>query len=265
MDYFIGEDKFRVFLPDVQFIEKSDDDSHNSRQILGIMSSQSQDRQGEKVISKGLNFNDFMQHGHFNDNHSQETSAVVGYPEKITYHEDLSEFNPKLSGIEGWTCKGYILKGTKRADGIWELAKALGQTPDRRLGFSIEGKVERRIDKTIKSARIRNLAITNSPVNTDAQWNILEKSFYDRDIAEKAMTAGTATTPQAQSNGGALRSESLDSDVKEIRKKREKLLERALMFDDLVKAMDFVLEKRPDFDDEAAAYFITHLFKGGRI
>jgi len=266
MKYFIGEDNFRVFLPDVQFIEKSDDD-YNSRQIFGVMSSQRIDRQGESVIAKGLDFSEFMKHGHFNDNHSQETSAVIGYPEKIDYHADLSNFGSNLNGVEGWTCKGYILKGTKRADGVWELAKALSQTPDKRLGFSIEGKVERRIDKTIKSARIRNLAITNAPVNSDAQWHVLEKSFYDVDTANKALTAGFATSPGAQSNGSALRAESLDSDEKDMQRKKKKknALKSVLEFDDLLKAMDMVLAKRPDFDEEAAAYFVTHLYKGGRL
>ena len=266
MHYFIGENKFRVFLPDVQFIEKSED-AYNSRQLFGVMSTQRLDRQGESVISKGLDFADFMNHGHFNDNHSQETSAVVGYPEEIAYHKDLAKFNPELEGVEGWTCRGYVLKGTKRSDGIWELAKALADTPHRRLGFSIEGKVERRVNKTIKSAKIRNLAITNSPVNTDAQWNILAKSFHDEDTAVKALSAGVATSPASQSGGSALRAESLDSDEKDIqRKKREKILRSALGFNDLVKAMDYILEKRPDFDEEAAAYLTAHLFKkGGKL
>ena len=262
MQYFIGENKFRVFLPDVQFIEKSDD-VYNSRQLFGIMSTQRTDRQGESVIAKGLKFSDFMNHGHFNDNHSQETSAVVGYPEEISYHNDLSKFDPKLIGVEGWTCKGYVLKGTKRADGIWELAKALGQTPNKRLGFSIEGKVERRTDKTIKSAHIRNLAITNSPVNTDAQWHVLEKSFYDPDTASKALSAGAAVSPATQSGGSALRVESLDSDEKDSQNRKKNKLLRALDLEDLTKAMDMILEQRPDFDDEAAAYLTVQLFKRG--
>ena len=43
-------------------------------------------------------------------------------------------------------------------------------------------------------------------------------------------------------------------------------MKSVLEFDDMVKAMDWVLEVRPDFDEEAAAVFVNHLFKkGGRL
>ena len=262
MDFFISENSFRVFLPEVQFIEKSED-AYNSRQIRGIMSSQRIDRQGENVIAKGLSFSDFLQNGHFNDNHSQETSAIVGYPEHAEYLKDLSTIDKSLKEVEGWVCRGYLLKGTKRAESIWELAKALQCTPNKRLGFSIEGKVERRKNKTIEKANIRNVAITNSMVNTDCQWNILEKSFYDETIAQKAMTAGYGVSPQTQSNGGAMRVESLEQKKDKRKKLLTKALEDGFEIDGLIKSMDFVLSKRPDFNDEAAAFFVIQLLKKG--
>ena len=78
------------------------------------------------------------------------------------------------------------------------------------------------------------------------------------------MSAGFATSPSTQSGGGALRSEDLDADIKEnwrLRDKKKKPkkedIERALYEvldgDDLVKAMEICLEKRPDFSLEAAA------------
>lgn len=269
-NFFIGNQDFRVWLDKVAFVEKSEDD-YDSRQIFGIMSSERKDRQGETVVSKGLDFQDFLTHGHFNDNHSQDTSAIVGYPQEAKFYSDLSEFQEgsALKGVRGWTCKGYILKGTKRADGIWELAKALQSTPDRRLGFSIEGKVIRRSDSTIEKAKIRNVAVTNCPVNTDATWEVLEKSMYHSDIAMKSLAAGYGVSPGAQSGGAALRVESLDSKAKrpidERKKKKLNALLRALEMDDLMKAMDLILEKRPDFDDDAAAYLVAHLIKNGGV
>jgi hypothetical protein len=271
-NFFIGENSFRVWLSDVAFIEKSsqqDEEAHNSRQIVGVMSTERRDRQGETVIAKGLDFEEFLHHGHFNDNHSQATSAIVGYPESVTFHKSLEQFDSRLKGVSGWTCRGYVLKGTQRADGIWELAKALQGVPGKKLGFSIEGKVLRRADKTIEKASIRNVAITNCPVNTDCSWGVLEKSFYDEDLAIKSMMAGYGVSPSTQSGGGALRTESLDSDAKDImerKKKRKEALKRALEFDDLEKALELVLERRPDFEDEAAAAFVAELFrKGGRL
>lgn len=274
MTYFIGEENFKVFLPDTVFLEKSEkEDDYNSRKIVGVMSTSRRDRQGEIVKAKGLEFDEFLKNGHFNDNHSQETSAIIGYPEKVEYRKSLNEFG---KNSDGWICQGYVLKGTKRADGIWELAKALKDVPDRKLGFSIEGKVLRREDKTIEKAKIRNVAITNCPVNTDCTWDVLEKSFYEPDMAMKAMSAGYGISPSAQTGGGAIRTEALDDKVKDVsfgwekdekkKKKKAEALLRALMFDDMMKAMDIVMERRPDFDEEAAAYLINHLFrKGGEL
>ena len=261
--YFINENDFRVGLPEVQFVEKSEE-QYNSRVLRGVMSTQRKDRQDETVIAKGLDFADFLRHGHFNDNHSQETSAIVGYPEKVEYHKDLSHFGVKS---EGWTCEGFVIKGTKRSDGIWELAKALSEVPGRKLGFSIEGKVLRRQDKTIEKARIRNVAITNCPVNTDCTWEVLDKSFVSEEIAMKSLMAGYGASVGEQSGGGALRVEDLDSDAKttmdEKKKKRIAALKKALSFDDMYKAMEIVLDRRPDMDEEGAALFINHLFKKG--
>lgn len=268
-DFYINENSFRVWLPDVQFIEKSEE-KYNSRQISGIMSTERRDRQGEVLKADGLDFKDFLTHGHFNDNHSQATSAIIGYPESTKFHDDLGSLDSKLHGVSGWTCTGYVLKGTTRADGIWELAKSLVSVPNKKLGFSVEGKVERRADKTIEKARIRNVAITNCPVNTDCSWNLLEKSFHNEDYAIKSMMAGHATGLDA-SGGGALRSESLDSDTKKVnemdKKKKAKIeaLHRALKMDDLLKAVDIVLEKRQDFDEDTAAYLIVRLMNNGGI
>jgi hypothetical protein len=267
-NFYIGENSFRIWLPDVVFDEqvvKSENEKYNSRKIFGIMTTERKDRQGEVLVSKGLEFKEFLSHGHYNDNHSQDTSAIVGYPEKAEFHKDLSQFG--LQGVQGWTCEGYVLKGTKRADAIWELAKALQGVPNRRLGFSVEGKVIRRNNKTIEKAVIRNVAITNCPVNTDCNWNVLEKSFHEQDYAIKALSAGFATSPATQTGGGALRTEDLDSKAKKVvdekKKKRKEALERALKFDDLLKAVDIVLDKRPDFDVDAACYLVSRLLKQG--
>lgn len=274
-NFFIGESDFRVWLPDVAFIEKAgpDQEAFNSRQISGVMTTDRKDRQGEDVVAEGLDFKEFLSHGHFNDNHSPATSAIVGYPEKVQYHKSLAKWKKELEGASGWTCEGYVLKGTSRSDAIWELARALQAVPNKKLGFSIEGKVIRRNNKTIQQANIRHVAITNCPVNTDCSWEVLVKSFQEEDIAMKAMSAGYGTSPATQSGGGALRTEDLDSDAKKIidsekkrRKSIRKALESVLCFDDMLKSMELVLEQRPDFSDEAAAFLINELFqKGGKL
>jgi len=273
-NFFISHDEFRVWNPNVDFIKSDDDDAYNSRQIRGIMSTPTTDRQGEDVCAKGLDFNPFLQHGHFNDNHDQATGSIVGYPEEAAFSENLILKGGRQT--DGWLCRGYILKGTKKADDIWELAKALSKTPDRRLGFSIEGRVVKRNRSRIEKAIIRNVAITNCPVNTEATWDVLTKSFYDEDIAMKAMSAGfgAAQGPAGQSGGSALGSESLEHD-KDKRKKKKTLnymsyITRSLGLpteEEFYKACDWVQEFRPDFDDEAAAELVGHILlaKGVRV
>ena len=269
-DFFINDNEFKVWLPEVIFKSKAkDEDAYNSRQMVGIMSTDRKDRQGEKVIAKGLDFEDFLHNGHFNDNHSQDTSKIVGYPEAVTYHKDLSQFDHTLAKASGWTCRGYVLKGTQRATDIWELALALSDIPNKKLGFSIEGKVLRRSDKTIEKAKIRNVAITNCPVNTDCSWDILNKSFYSEEDAIKALSAGVGADIGSQTNGGALRGESLDDDEKDVsfaakrKKKIEKAIREIMGFDSMYKSVEFVLERRPDFSEEAAVHFINHLHRRG--
>jgi len=273
-DFFIKDDSFKVWMPNVVFKSAADDaegnESYNSRQIMGVMTSDRIDRQGESVVAKGLTFKDFLHNGHFNDNHSQATSSIVGYPESVQYHKDLTSYG--VSGASGWTCKGYMLKGTKRSDEIWELAEALKSVPNRKLGFSIEGKVIRRKDKTIEKAKIRNVAITNCPVNTDCTWNLLTKSFFSEDLAIKSLSAGFGTSPATQTGGGALRTEGLDSDVKNVsldkkkKKKKRNDIIRSYVGEDIFgldDAINHVLERRPDFTEEAAAFFIANLHKRG--
>lgn len=270
-DFYINDDEFRVWLPDVMFksSNSNNEDAHNSRQMVGVMSTDRKDRQGEKVTAKGLDFEDFLHNGHFNDNHSQDTSKIVGYPEAVSFHKDLSQFG--LKGTAGWTCRGYVLKGTRRSDDIWELAKALADIPDKKLGFSIEGKVLRRKDKTIEKAKIRNVAITNCPVNTDCTWSLFSKSFYDEEMAFKSLSAGHGASIGEQSGGGALRTEDLDDEEKDVsfgakkRKKIEKSLRLVMGFDGIIDAVEHVLARRPDFSEEAAIHLVQHLHNKGGV
>jgi len=268
-NFFISQDEFRVWNPDVSFIKGDDDEAYNSRQIRGIMSTPTMDRQGESVIAKGLDFQPFLQHGHFNDNHDQATGSIVGYPEDVAYSEDITMKGGRTT--HGWVARGYVLKGTQKADAIWELAKALAMTPDRRLGFSIEGRVVKRNHNKIEKAVIRNVAITNCPVNTEATWDVLTKSFIDEDIAIKSMAAGygAAGGPTAQSGGSALGGESLESDQDKRNKKKKTMnyasfIARSLGLPDeeeFAKACAMVLELRPDFNDEAAAELVGYIIK----
>lgn len=175
------DDEFVIWQPSCVDIVKSKDTEE--RRLGGYASTEHSDRQQEVVLQRGLDFDEFVRFGYFNDNHNQATGAVVGIPDKVAFHPG-----------KGWYTEGSLLKGVKRADEIWELAKSLEGTT-RKLGFSIEGKVLERRDNYIVKAKIRNVAITNAPVNTNCSWSILTKSFCPD--FERSLGAGSARLAQA--------------------------------------------------------------------
>ncbi|MNN30586.1 hypothetical protein D3C81_1442400 [compost metagenome] len=119
---------------------------------------------------------------------------------------------------KGLWVEGELLSGIPMADQIWELALALKKSnAPRKLGFSVEGKVVERRGNRILKAKIYNCAITPNPVNTEATWEAIVKSFqpYNESVV-KALETGYATSPETQSGGGAVRVESLESDIKRL-------------------------------------------------
>jgi hypothetical protein len=157
------------------------EDGDRSRKIGGFVSTDHLDRQHEVLLQEGLDFTHFLKGGWFNDNHDGATDSVVGYPER-------AELRKLTDGKQGWYVEGFLLKGTDRAEKIWNLANALQKT-DRRLGFSVEGSIlERDVTnpKVVRKAAVREVAITKCPVNTNTSLMVLAKS----------LAAGTGAAPK---------------------------------------------------------------------
>lgn len=191
---------FRIEIPFDAFLDKSEEDK-KQRRIRGFVTTEHPDREGEIVLQRGLDFSEFLAHGYFNDNHNQSTGAALGWPVSVTSR-------PTPDGKKGHFVEGYLVRGYKPADDIWKLALALQNTPgcNRRLGFSVEGKILDRGKQggtpTVAKAKVRNVAITNQPVNP----------YTGMEALTKALTAGSAIeSPGAVSGSGfALRTESLE-------------------------------------------------------
>ena len=212
------------------FFEKGDAPTGKQRRIGGIISTESEDRQGETVIASGLDFSDWQKNGWYNDNHTKDTDGVVGYPEYVKSFKRGDKLpNGKVAEKTGHWAEGYLLK-TDRANKLWELGQAL-QGTGRHLGFSVEGKIQRRegpktiakksedgkieyVGNRIAKALVRNVAITNCPVNTDTGLEILARSLTAAEAAdptdwearlttlEKAMAMGTASPTVAPAMRG---------------------------------------------------------------
>jgi len=197
---------FRFHIP-ITAWEKAEDD--NPMRIGGIVSTGSLDRQEERVVQDGLNFQPFLTHGWYNDNHGQKTTDVLGYPtEAFRVQKGDKLPNGKTADHDGWWAAGYLVN-TDEGRKVYALARSLSKSPNGRgLGFSIEGKVGSR-DKSdsrrITSADVHNVAITHVPVNTDTTMSVLAK----------ALMAGHAVEapPASPGEGFPLRTESLDDDM----------------------------------------------------
>jgi hypothetical protein len=172
------------------------------RRIAGFVTTAKLDKQGEKVLQSGLDFTPFLRDGWFNDNHSRATADIIGFPETAKLIEKGETLpNGRTADKSGWFVEGYLLKGHPPADRVWGLARSLQRT-SRRLGFSIEGKVTQRLNKggtpIIASAVVKNVAVTNCPVNPDTALEVLSKSL---DAMNKALAVGP---PAGGSDPGAV-------------------------------------------------------------
>ena len=254
-----------AFEVQASFFEKADAEAGKRRRIGGIISTETPDRQSETVLADGLDFSDWTKNGWYNDNHSKDTDGVVGYPDYVKpFRKGEVLPNGDKASTNGHWAEGYML-GTERANKIWDLGKNL-QGTGRKLGFSVEGKILRRagpktiakksddgriewVGNRIAKALVRNVAITNCPVNTDTGLEILARSINAMEAAdpddvesrlmvlEKALAMGDAAPtvrpamrgPQTGTGAGALLTpvdlESDDNPPKPSKKKLKMLVE----------------------------------------
>jgi hypothetical protein len=166
------------------------------RRIGGFASTADLDADQEVLLQQGLNFKPFLEKGWFNDNHGQSISDVVGYPEEarlVKAGERLP--SGKVADRNGWYVEGYLLKGKKKAEDIWETALSLRGT-GRALGYSVEGKVTKRLEKAgqkvVAEALVKNVAITHCPKNTRTELEVLAKSLAVGPATGAAVPAGVS-------------------------------------------------------------------------
>lgn len=192
------DDTFSFWMP-AQALSKSESkkdskDPHGRRWIQGIASTAARDLQGEIVDQQGIDFSYFLKHGYFNWDHKPGEDNRVGEPTEA-----------KLTKNGLWV-KGYLYpEGVKKtADNIWEHMHAVAAAGGRRkMGFSIQGKVQRREGSTIKRCWIQEIAVTSCPVNTTT-WAEIAKSLAaqtwdlkkDGEDTEKAVLAENPMIPE---------------------------------------------------------------------
>lgn len=180
---------------------KSGKDKDGKRWIQGLASTKHMDLQNETVDQKGLDFSYFLKHGNFNNDHKTGPENLVGEPTEARITKD------------GMWVKGFLYKGKSESDKWWEHFQALESSDsDRKVGFSIEGRVQKKEGTNIKECWIKNIAITANPVNTHT-WAEIAKSLSGSEIVEGTEDEEKALS--ASSMGGrALSPESLEGSLK---------------------------------------------------
>lgn len=158
-----GSETFTFFMP-VDRIEKSET-KDGKRFVQGVASTDDRDLQGEVVRQGGIDYSYFLKYGYINDDHKDGPEHKVGEPVEA-----------RITAAGLWM-KGFLYKGKERAEYWWEHINTLAQnSSNRRVGFSIQGKVIRREGNTIAKCWLQDVAITASPVNTST-WAEIVKSL----------------------------------------------------------------------------------------
>jgi len=218
----IDADTFEFFVPAQIVVEKGSKTSSKQkggkRWIQGIASTDSRDLQGEIVDQQGIDFTYFLKHGYFNNDHKPGFKNKVGQP---------TEARVTKNGL--WV-KGFLFEDHDVADEIWGLMHSLDSSQsDRRLGFSIQGKVKRRNGNRIQECWIQDIAVTPAPVNVTT-WAEIAKSLSAQRW-EKSHSMLVQNTPAHGANS-VLGVESLDGEEKEDKDSASKSLtfEEAVSF-----------------------------------
>jgi len=256
MNGWIDKDTFSCFVPAQMVIVKGGEkgaDKSGKRWIQGIASTDGRDLQGEIVNQNGIDFSYFLKHGFFNDDHKPGPEHKIGQPTE-------AKITKNGLWVKGFLFKNPIPNPTPEqktaADKYWDLMQEIEASgSDRKVGFSIQGKVLRRNGNIIEKCWIQDIAITTQPVNTatwaeiakslsSQKWDLVkdkEEEKKEEKEAEKAMTA----------SGSPLVPESLEGKQKDV------VTTKSLSFDE---ACEFVKSQTGLTDEDAIKSIVSVAF-----
>ena len=100
---------FNFFVPMQKAIPAKVAGDSRERMIQGIASTDDRDLQGDIVNQTGLEFDYFLSHGYFNNDHKPGPENKIGEPVEAKITKD------------GLFVKGFLYNNHKAADGYWEL------------------------------------------------------------------------------------------------------------------------------------------------
>lgn len=197
-----GADLTKALVPEGTTVLKEYNALHaqpTKRAFHAYISTEVQDRLREVILQKGLDFDEFMRWGWFNDNHIQKTGAILGYPLYLALQ------NHPTHGLR-WYCKGCLLDDPEgvvleRVQEIYHLMLSLQGNPTRSLGTSIEGTTLIKQGAKIVKAIVRNVAVTPYSVNAGCPLELLLDAMEG---TEEYMRSLTAEHPITSIGGGGV-------------------------------------------------------------
>lgn len=171
---------FRCWLPASRFsINKAGEGDNAKILVEGYASTELPDRDDETVLQKGLDWSRFIDNGHFNYQHSNDTKNIIGEPTDVTPDIEVDIDGEKTRAT---MVKGFLYPTKQRVLDLMEHYNAIVKSGGKRgMGFSIEGKViDRDVDgKTIRRAVVHNVAIAPKPIGRGTTAHILAKAITD--------------------------------------------------------------------------------------
>lgn len=190
------QNKFNFFVP--AHLEKgTDKEGKEITWIDGIAStSRAVDSDKETLFPSGFDWTPLLESGFFNYNHKANVTsgAIVGQPTEAKLINNRQDFY----------VKGFIYPN-EEGKKIVALAETLKKfSPDRKIGFSIEGTATSRDpfdSKKITGAIISGIAITVQPKNKNTLMNIIKGEYAepfvkDEDEEQECVKCGHKNTAE---------------------------------------------------------------------
>ena len=169
------QDQFRIWFP----LQKGGQETYKGQKVYtvqGVASTEDPDLQNERVIQEGMDLTPLLEEGYINWNHMPGPENIIGEPMEARVQKGPSLF-----------IKGFLYPDVERARAVVSLLKSqeLKQS-NRRLGWSVEGRVTEREGNRVVKSVVQHVAITHEPVNQNT-WAELVKSMTSATAAPLRM------------------------------------------------------------------------------
>jgi hypothetical protein len=254
---FDDTDRFRLWAPaapnrltlEAEGVSKGGKGKPKLGRIVGIANSEAVDEDGDEIDQEGLSWDYFIGKGGpatgsglIIFEHPVGILNTVGYPTKVELVTVKSQITGKM--VKATRVEADIYLEDKLGRAVFKKARVMQRAGgQRKLGFSIEGGVQRRQGKKVLKARVKWLAITAAPRNHDSWWEPMMRSMIAKSAVGypmQGMPSSGAIAPLVAASLQGARAINRDELVVKIAKQWPQELtwsQAERVFDELVKVL----------------------------